>query len=128
MTPPREAIGIDPEKALTAPYSPILRHGDLLFVSGQVAIGPDGRIVEGGIAEQTEQALTNLASVLEQAGSGLDRLLKCNVFLADLGDWAAMNEVWIRRIGLPRPARCAVGAGLPDGMLIEVDAIAAAGD
>ncbi|HET6449266.1 MAG TPA: Rid family hydrolase [Conexibacter sp.] len=124
----REAIGLDSHKAAAAPYSPILRYGELLFVSGQVAIGPDGTLVEGGIAEQTEQVLTNLAVALEQAGSGLDRLLKCNVFLADLGDWAAMNEVWIRRIGLPRPARCAVGASLPDGMLLEVDAIAATGD
>jgi 2-iminobutanoate/2-iminopropanoate deaminase len=123
----REAIGLDPETAATMPFSPVLRWRDLLFVSGQVAVGDDGELVDGGIVEQTEQVVTNLATVLEQAGSGLDHLLKCTIFLADLDDWAAMTEVWVRRIGLPRPARLAVGARLPEGMLLEVDAIAAAG-
>jgi 2-iminobutanoate/2-iminopropanoate deaminase len=121
----REAIGLGPQDAAATPYSPILRWQELLFVSGQVAIGPDGALVEGGITEQTEQVLTNLEGLLERAGSGLDRLLKCNVFLADLGDWAAMTEVWIRRLALPPPARCAVGARQPGGVLLEVDAIAA---
>lgn len=123
----REAIGVDPETAETLPFSPVLRWRDLLFVSGQVAVGEDGALVAGGIAEQTEQVITNIATLLEQAGSGLDHLLKCTIFLADLGDWEAMTEVWVRRIGLPRPARLAVGAQLPDGMLLEVEAIAAAG-
>jgi 2-iminobutanoate/2-iminopropanoate deaminase len=127
QTPSPTAIGLDPEKLATAPYSPVVRYGELLFVSGQVAIGSDGALVPGGVAEQTEQVLSNLETMLELAGSGLGRLLKCNVFLADLGDWAAMNEVWVRRIAAPRPARCAVAAGLPDGLLLEVDAIAAAG-
>jgi 2-iminobutanoate/2-iminopropanoate deaminase len=109
------------------PFSPVVSWGDLRFVSGQVAVGDDGALVDGGIEAQTEQVLTNLAAVLQPAGSGLDRLLKCTIFLADLDDWAAMNTVWVRRIGLPRPARCAVGARLPEGMLLEVDAIAAAG-
>ena len=107
------------------PFSPVLPWRDLLFVSGQVAVGGDGALVDGGIAEQTEQVLDNLAALLDGAGSGLDRMLKCTVYLADLDDWAAMNEVWVRRVGAPRPARCAVGVRLPEGMLIEVDAIAA---
>lgn len=122
----REAIGLGPEEAATAPFSPVVRCGELLFVSGQVAMSVDGALVPGGIAAQTEQVLTNLANVLEQAGSGLDRLLQCHVFLADLDDWTAMTEVWLMRIAAPRPARCAIGARLPQGMLLEVDAIAAA--
>src|SRR6186997_1781993 len=83
-----------------APYSQAIRAGDLVFVSGQLALRPDhAEIVSDAIEEQTEQVFANLRAILEEAGSGLDRLLKTTVYLADLGDFAGMNEVYARHVG-----------------------------
>ena len=110
-----------------APYSQAIRAGDLVFVSGQVGIRPGEAAPAGSIAEQTEQVLANLAAILDAAGSGLDRLLKTTVFLADLGDFAAMNEVYARHVGASPPARSTVEvAALPARALVEIEAIAAA--
>ena len=111
-----------------APYNQAVRVGDLVFVSGQLALKPGDKELSGGTAaEQTEQVFANLRAILEQAGSGLDRLLKTTVFLQDLGDFAAMNEVYARHVGDAPPARSTVEvAKLPSGALVEVEAIALA--
>lgn len=108
-----------------APYSQAIRWGELVFVSGQLGLRPGESELPGTIAEQTEQALANLNAILEEAGSGLDQLLKTTVFLADLGDFAAMNEVYGRHVGERPPARSTVEvAALPSGALVEIEAIA----
>ena len=109
-----------------APYSQAIRSGELLFVSGQLGVRPDGSGFAGtSVGEQTEQVFANLRAILEQAGSGLDRLLKTTVFLADLDDFQAMNEVYARHVGSEPPARSTVEvARLPSGALIEIEAIA----
>jgi 2-iminobutanoate/2-iminopropanoate deaminase len=109
-----------------APYSQAIRAGELVFVSGQLALRPGEKQLTGGsIAEQTEQVFANLRAILEQAGSGLDRLVKTTVFLQDLDDFAAMNEVYARHVGDAPPARSTVEvARLPSGALVEIEAIA----
>jgi 2-iminobutanoate/2-iminopropanoate deaminase len=109
-----------------APYSQAVRAGGLVFVSGQVpAQVGSGQIREGGITEQTEQVMENLKAILEAAGSGVDRLVKTTVFLTDLANFAAMNEVYARYVGSEPPARATVQiAGLPMGALLEIEAIA----
>ena len=111
-----------------APYSQAIRVGDLVFVSGQLALRPDhGEIVGDSIEEQTEQVFTNLKAILEAAGSGLDRLVKTTVFLTDLGDFAGMNEVYARHVGEVPPARATIEvSALPSGAKVEIEAIAEA--
>jgi 2-iminobutanoate/2-iminopropanoate deaminase len=112
-----------------APYSQAIRAGGLVFVSGQLALRPDhAEIVGETIEEQTEQVFANLRAILEEAGSGLDRLVKTTVYLADLDDFAAMNEVYTRHVGDRPPARATVEvAALPSGSKVEIEAIALAG-
>ena len=109
-----------------APYNQAVKSGGLVFVAGQLGLRPSEQEMVGpGIAEQTEQALANLRAILEEAGSGLENLVKTTVFLQDLGDFAAMNEVYARHVGDRPPARSTVEvAGLPSGALVEVEAIA----
>jgi len=108
-----------------APYSQAIRTGDLVFVAGQLGLKPGDTEVSGGIEEQTEQVFANLRAILEEAGSGLDRLVKTTVFLIDLGDFAAMNEVYARHVGDRPPARSTVEISkLPTGARIEVEAVA----
>jgi 2-iminobutanoate/2-iminopropanoate deaminase len=112
-----------------APYSQAMISGDLVFVSGQVPIDPaTGSLVEGGVAEQTEQVLRNLQVILEEAGSGLDGALKTTVFLTDLGTFGTMNEVYARHFPAPFPARSTVEvSALPAGASIEIECIAVRG-
>jgi 2-iminobutanoate/2-iminopropanoate deaminase len=109
-----------------APYSQAIVANGLVFVAGQVGLRPDhAELVGDGIAEQTEQAFDNLQAILEEAGSGLDRIVKTTVFLDDFGDFAAMNEVYGRRIGSNPPARSTVEvAALPSGAKVEIEAVA----
>lgn len=108
-----------------APYNQAIRVGDLVFVAGQLGLVPGGGLVEGGIAAQTEQALQNLGAILEAADSSLDDLVKTSVFLLDLGDFGAMNEVYARHVGERPPARSTVQiSGLPSGALVEIEAVA----
>jgi 2-iminobutanoate/2-iminopropanoate deaminase len=109
-----------------APYSQAIRAGDLVFVSGQLALRPGDTEIGGDtIQEQTEQVLDNVEAILEEAGSGLDRLVKTTVFLSDLGDFPGMNEVYARRVGERPPARSTVEvAALPSGAKIEIEAVA----
>jgi 2-iminobutanoate/2-iminopropanoate deaminase len=105
-----------------APYSQGIVHGDLVFVSGQLGVDPQsGETVEGGIGAQTERVLQNVAAVLDAAGSSLQNVLNVSIFLVDLGDFAAMNEVYAKHVGPDFPARATVQIGaLPPGALVEI--------
>ena len=109
-----------------APYSQAIRVGDLVFVSGQIPLRPGStELVGKTITEQTEQVFANLGAILAAAGSGLDRLVKTTVYLKDLGDFAAMNEVYKKHAGAEPPARSTVQVvALPAGALIEIEAVA----
>src|SRR5437763_16009602 len=111
-----------------APYSQAVRSGGLVFVSGQLALRPGGHEIVGeSIQEQTEQVFANLRAILEEAGSGLDRLLKTTVYLTDLDDFAGMNEAYARHVGEKPPARATLEVSrLPSGALLEIEAVAAA--
>ncbi len=110
-----------------APYNQAVKTGGLVFVAGQLGLRPGEKEMVGpGIEEQTEQVLRNLRAILEEAGSGLEQLVKTTVFLQDLGDFAAMNEVYARHVGDRPPARSTVEvAALPSGALVEIEAVAA---
>jgi 2-iminobutanoate/2-iminopropanoate deaminase len=109
-----------------APYSQAIRANGFVFVSGQLALEPEhAEIVGESIEDQTEKIFDNLQAILEEAGSGLDRIVKTTVFLLDLGDFAGMNEVYARRVGQPPPARATVEiSSLPSGAKVEIEAIA----
>jgi 2-iminobutanoate/2-iminopropanoate deaminase len=108
-----------------APYNQAIRAGDLVFVAGQLGLKPGDKAVEGEIAAQTEQVMTNLAAILEAAGSSLRHLVKTTVFLQHLDDFAAMNEVYARHVGESPPARSTFEvAKLPSGALVEIEAVA----
>jgi 2-iminobutanoate/2-iminopropanoate deaminase len=108
-----------------APYSQAIAAGGFVFVSGQLGLKPGDSAVSGGIEEQTEQVFANLAAILAEAGTGLDRLVKTTVFLADFDDFAAMNEVYARYVGGSPPARSTVEvSALPSGAKVEIEAIA----
>ena len=111
-----------PASRPVGPYTPIRRAGDWLVVSGQLGLR-DGQLVEGGIRAEVAEALANLAALLESEGSSLAQVVKTTVFLADIGDYAAMNEVYVAAFGDSRPARSAVAvAALPLGATVEVEA------
>jgi 2-iminobutanoate/2-iminopropanoate deaminase len=119
---------ISTEKAPSAigPYSQAIRIGNLVFCSGQIPIDPaTGEFVSGGIKEQTEQVLKNLTAVLESAGATLQNVVKTTVFLADMNDFAAMNEVYARFFSDNKPARSTVQAArLPRDAKVEIECIA----
>ncbi|MGH9899109.1 MAG: RidA family protein [Pyrinomonadaceae bacterium] len=108
------------------PYSQAIITEQFIYTSGQVAINPEtGELVEGGIAEQTDRVLKNLAAVLSAAGSGLDRVVKTTVFLKDMNEFAAMNEVYGKYFSVDPPARSTVEvARLPRDARIEIESIA----
>ncbi|MDE0073855.1 MAG: RidA family protein [Gammaproteobacteria bacterium] len=108
------------------PYSQAIAARGLLFASGQIPLVPStGELLRGDIQEQTHQVLRNLAAVLEASGASLSTVVKTTVFLADMGEFAAMNEVYAEHFGDHRPARSTVQAGaLPRNVSVEVDAIA----
>ena len=122
----RERIQTENAPAAIGPYSQAIKAGEFVFVSGQIPIDPQtGEFVAGGIAEQTKQVLTNLAAVLEAAGSGLDRVVKTTVFLADMKEFPGMNEVYATFFSAPPPARATVAAaGLPRDARVEIEAVA----
>ena len=102
-----------------------MRVGDLLFTSGQIPLLPNGELLEGDVAAQTEQVLVNLQAVLTAGGSSLANVIKCTCFLKDMGDFSTMNEVYGRFFESEPPARSAVEvARLPKDVLIEIEAVA----
>jgi 2-iminobutanoate/2-iminopropanoate deaminase len=108
-----------------APYSQAIAAGDFVFISGQLGLKAGDTEIAGGIEEQTEQVFANLKAILEEAGSGLDRLVKTTVYLQRLDDFQAMNAVYAKHVGEQPPARATVEvAKLPSGALVEIEAIA----
>ena len=112
--------------AAIGPYSQAVVAGEWVFASGQIPIDPaTGEVVEGGIVEQTERVLNNLIAVLHEAGGSLNDVVKTTVYLADMGTFVEMNEVYARHFGDHRPARATVQAGaLPKSVAVEIDLIA----
>ena len=127
-TPMREAVATDKAPKAIGPYSQGIKAGDFVFTAGQAGVDPaTGKLVEGGIAGQTRQVLMNIQSILEAAGSSLDRVVKCGVFLQDMADFQAMNTVYAEFFPPDKnpPARTTVQAAkLPLGALVEIDAVA----
>lgn len=123
----RDAIHTDAAPAAAGPYSQAIRTGGLVFTAGQLGIDPaTGELVASDVGAQAEAALGHLRSILEAAGSGLDQLAKVTVFLADIGDWPAVNEVYARIVPEPFPARSAFAVkDLPKGARVEIEAVAA---
>ena len=124
----RDVIATDQAPKAIGPYSQAIRAAGLVFTSGQVAIDPaTQQVIAGDIAAQTDRALKNLSAVLQAAGTSLDKVLRCTVFLKNMGDFAAMNEVYGRYFGQAPPARTTVEAArLPKDTLVEIDVIALA--
>jgi 2-iminobutanoate/2-iminopropanoate deaminase len=122
----REKVQTASAPAAIGPYSQAICANGLVFASGQIPIDPStGQFVSGGIAEQTDQVLRNLAAVLETAGSGLDRVVKTTVYLADMEEFGAMNEVYGKFFVNDPPARATVQAArLPRDARVEIEAIA----
>ena len=125
----REAIRTDGAPKAIGPYEQAIRVNGFVFTAGQIPLDPKtGNMVEGGIAPQTRQALENLKAVLAAGGSSLDRVVKATVFLKNMADFPAMNEVYAEYFGESKPARSTVAvAELPRGALVEIDLIALAG-
>ena len=126
----RQQVQTNNAPAAIGPYSQAIKAGGFVFVSGQIPIDPaTGEFVAGGIAEQTERVLKNLAAVLEAAASGLDKVVKTTVFLADMKEFAAMNEVYAKFFSSAPPARATVAAaGLPRDARVEIEAVALAAE
>ena len=109
------------------PYSQAIKAGGFIFTSGQIALKPDGEFVAGGVEAQARQVLQNLAAILKEAGATLQDAVKTTIFLADMGDFAAVNEIYAAAFGAHKPARSTVQvAKLPKGALVEIEVIALA--
>jgi 2-iminobutanoate/2-iminopropanoate deaminase len=124
----REVIATEQAPQAIGPYSQAIRAQGLIFTSGQIAIDPaTAQIIGGDVSAQTDRVLKNLAAILQASGSSLGKVLRCTVFLKNMGDFAAMNEVYGRYFTQAPPARSTVEvARLPKDVLIEIDVIALA--
>jgi 2-iminobutanoate/2-iminopropanoate deaminase len=121
-----EIIATESAPAAIGPYAQAVKLGDLLFTSGQIPLGLDGQIVQGGIKEQTHQVFANLRAVLEAAGSSFASVLKATVFIKDMNQFADLNEVYASYFGDHKPARSTVEvARLPRDVFVEIELIAA---
>ena len=122
----REPVSTSAAPAAIGPYSQAIKAGDFLFASGQIPLDPStGALVTGGIAEQTHQVLKNLAGVLQAAGTGFDKVVKTTVYLSDMADFAAVNEIYATYFPQPAPARATIQAArLPRDVKVEIDLIA----
>lgn len=125
----KEIVSTDQAPGAIGPYSQAIKAGNFVFVSGQIPIDPQtGEFVSGAVSEQSEQVLKNLSAVLEAAGSSLNNVVKTTVFLADMNDFAAMNEVYARFFSENKPARATVEAArLPRDAKVEIECIALVG-
>lgn len=126
MATPLVQVSTTEAPAAIGPYSQAIKAGDFLFASGQIPLDPTtGTITEGGINAQTHQVFQNLKAVLQAAGVSFDRVVKTTVYLADMADFAAMNEVYAGYFATPAPARATIqAAGLPRSVLVEIDVVA----
>jgi 2-iminobutanoate/2-iminopropanoate deaminase len=115
--------------AAIGPYSQAIVAGDMVYTAGQIPLDPDSmQVVDGGIAEQTQRVMKNLAAILEQAGASLQSVVKTTVFLTDMGDFTAMNEVYAEHFGGHKPARSTVQVSrLPKDVMVEIEALARVG-
>ena len=122
----RQAVAAPGAPGPIGPYSPAIRSGNLLFLSGQIPLDPaTGTLVGGDIAAQTEQVMRNIGALLGAAGGGFEHVVRTTVFLADMNEFAAMNDVYARFVVDPPPARATVQvARLPRDVRVEIDAIA----
>ena len=122
----KQVIHTDKAPAAIGPYSQAIQIGQLLFTSGQIPIDPEtGALVEGGIQEQARQSLNNIKAILNAAGTNMGAVVKTTVFLQDMNDFAAMNEVYAQFFQEPYPARSAVQVGrLPKDALVEIETVA----
>ncbi|MBL02173.1 MAG: reactive intermediate/imine deaminase [Acidobacteria bacterium] len=122
----RKPITTDKAPQAIGPYSQAIAAGQLLFLSGQIPLDPaTGKLVDGGIAEQTHRVMSNLREVLTAAGSSFDNVVRTTIFLADMNDFAAVNEVYGSYFEYPAPARvCVQAAALPMKARVEIDAVA----
>ena len=122
----RQAVSTPSAPAAIGPYSQGIRAGSLLFVSGQIPLDPEtATMVEGDVAVQTHRVLRNLAAILEAAGSSFDRVVRTTVYLADMNDFAVMNDVYASYFTSPAPARSTIQAArLPKDARVEIDAVA----
>jgi 2-iminobutanoate/2-iminopropanoate deaminase len=123
------AVHTDRAPAAIGPYSQAVTANGFLFTAGQIALDPaTGQVVPGDVSAQTERVLANLGAVLEAAGTSWTSVVKTTVFLHDMNDFPAVNQVYARVLGTARPARSTVQvAALPRGVLVEIDAVAALG-
>ena len=109
-------------------FSPAVRVGNLLFLAGQIGTDASGKVVAGGIQAEARQALNNIKDVLEKSGSSMDRVAKCTVFMADMKEWPAMNEIYATYFRRSLPARSAFGAtGLALNARVEIECVAVMG-
>jgi len=124
-----EYISTESAPGALGPYSQAVVAGEFVFTSGQIGLDPASmEVVAGEVAAQTDRVLQNLAAVLRAANSDLNRVVKTTVYLTDMGDFGAMNEVYARHFGNHRPARAAVAVrALPKDVLVEIDAVALRG-
>ena len=123
--PPEVRYITRPGAMASLPFSPAVRVGHVLYLSGQLGTDSTGKLVPGGIEAETRQALTNIKALLEANGSSMDRVVKCLVMLADIGEWARMNTVYVTFFPTNKPARSAFGAtGLALGGRTEIECIA----
>lgn len=122
----KTAVSTKDAPGAIGPYSQAIKAGGFLFVSGQIPIDPStGALIVGGIAEQTRRVLDNLGAILKAAGTSFDHVVKTTVYLADMGEFAAMNEVYATYFPSPAPARATVQAArLPRDVKVEIDLIA----
>lgn len=122
-----EVLGAEETRRLNLPFSEAVAIGDLLFLSGQIGNRPgELKLVDGGIQAQTRQTMKNVIAILNKHGSGVDQLIKCTIFLANMDDWGEMNIAYIEALGDHRPARSALGVnGIALGGRVEIECIAA---
>lgn len=122
----RQAVSTPAAPQAIGPYSQAIRAGSLLFVSGQIPIDPaTGAMIDGDVAAQTHRVLQNVNAILQAAGTSLDAVVRTTVYLADMGDFAAMNDVYATYFSNPAPARATVQAArLPKDARVEIDVIA----
>jgi 2-iminobutanoate/2-iminopropanoate deaminase len=123
---PRETFTTDRIARPVGPFSPAVRGAEGIYLSGQTGQDPrTGKLIEGGVAEQTEQIFANLGAVLEAAGRSFDDVVRVGVYLTDMSTFGAMNEVYARHFSAPYPARTTIGvASLPLGAAVEIDLVA----
>ncbi|UKK50559.1 RidA family protein [Prevotella sp. E13-17] len=121
-----KAISTSKAPGAIGPYSQAIKIGNLIYTSGQLPLNPaTGAFPEGGIKEQTQQSLSNIKAILEEAGTTMNNVVKTTVFLADMNDFAAMNEVYAQFFSAPFPARSAVAVKtLPKNALVEIEVVA----